>query len=126
MNKLNDDYYWYDQETDKVIQCNKAQYRKFLDKNNGRQDAIKYDKFNLSSDNCDINITYGAKEYMVSTVCLPFCQWENFSESLSDRPLIFETIAFENKSVIYTNLNYCINEAKSGHDDMILKIIREI
>jgi len=134
MNELNDNYYWYDQETDKVIQCNKAQYRKFLDKNNGRKDAIKYDKFNLTADVYIEQFHNCSKEYTVSTVCLPFCQWENFSERLSDRPLIFETIAFihniapffENKSVLYTNLNYCINEAKSGHDDMILKIIREI
>ena len=32
----------------------------------------------------------------------------------------------ENNSRIYTYLNYCINEAKSVHDDIILKIIREI
>ena len=116
MNKLNDDHYWYNKEKDTVIQCNKTQYRKFLNKNNGIKDAIKYDKFNLA---------YGEKEYVVSTVCLPFCNWDNFSyERLSDRALIFETIVFENKSVIYTNLNYCINEAKSYHDDMILKIIR--
>jgi len=43
MNKLNDDYYWYDKATDTVIQCNKTQYRKFLNKNNRVKDAIKYE-----------------------------------------------------------------------------------
>lgn len=54
MNKLNDDYYWYDKATDTVIQCNKTQYREFLNKNNRVKDAIKYDKFNLASDNSTV------------------------------------------------------------------------
>ena len=125
MNKLNDDYYWYDKATDTVIQCNKTQYREFLKKNNGRPDAIKYDKFNLTS---DAYMSLGwSKEYVVSTVCLTFCYWDNSdAERYSDRPLIFETMVFENNSVLETNLNYCINQAKRDHDDMILKIIREI
>ena len=125
MNKLNDDHYWYDKATDTVIQCNKTQYREFLKKNNGRPDAIKYDKFTLTS---DAYMSLGwSKEYVVSTVCLTFCYWDNSdAERYSDRPLIFETMVFENNSVLETNLNYCINEAKNGHDYMILKIIREI
>ena len=115
----NEDYYWYDKEKDKVIKCNQNQYREFLKKNNGRPDAIKYDKFTLTSD--------ASEEYVVSTVCLTFCYWDNSdAERYSDRPLIFETMVFENNSVLQTNLNYCINQAKSDHDDMILKIIREI
>lgn len=75
-----------------------------------------------------LSILYGAKEYVVSTVCLPFCEWENpFSYvRISDRPLIFETIVFENKSILYEFKNYCINQAKRDHDDMILRVIREI
>ena len=54
MNKLNDDYYWYDKATDTVIQCNKTQYREFLKKN--------YDKFNLINGS-ETDLIYGAKEY---------------------------------------------------------------
>jgi|DEB0MinimDraft_6_1074348.scaffolds.fasta_scaffold11215_6 hypothetical protein len=128
MNELYDDYYWYDKEKDTVIKCDKTKYREFLKKNNGVKDAIKYDKFNLASDNSTVSTLYGAKEYVVSTVCLPFCEWENpFSYvRISDRPLIFETIVFENKSILYEFKNYCINQAKRDHDDMILRVIREI
>jgi len=145
MNKLNDDYYWYDKATDTVIQCDKTQYRKFLNKNNGNyilyfakktlynikynsqnnrgKDAIKYDKFNLAFN----SLIHGEKEYVVSTVCLPYvCNLYDCYDRDPDKPLIFETIALENNSRIYTYLNYCINEAKSVHDDIILKIIREI
>ena len=91
------------------------------------KDAIKYDKFNLASDNSTVSTLYGAKEYVVSTVCLPYvCNRYDFSERDLDKPLIFETIVLENNYRIYTYLNYCINEAKSEHDDIILKIIREI
>ena len=126
MNELNDDYYWYDKATDTVIQCNKTQYNNFLTKNNGVKDAIKYDKFNLVNGS-ETDLIYGAKQYMVSTVCLPYvCNLYDCSDRDPDKPLIFETIVLENNSRIYTYLNYCINEAKSVHDDIILKIIREI
>lgn len=126
MNELYDDYYWYDKEKDTVIKCDKTKYREFLNKNNRVKDAIKYDKFNLANGS-ETDLIYGAKQYVVSTVCLPYvCSWYDFSDRDPDRPLIFETIVLENNSRIYTYLNYCINEAKSDHDDMILKIIREI
>jgi len=115
-------YYYYNKEKDEVVECTWDEYIK-EDPKVRDANKIKSDKFSLGSGATDVDNSYGLKNYTISTICL---MKDHGMVENPISPLIFETmICSDDKDYDgYQERCACLNEAKKGHDEIVLKIIR--
>jgi len=115
-------YYYYDKKNDCVIECTWDEYIK-EDPKVRDANKIKSDKFSLGSGATDVDNSYGLKNYTISTICL---MKDHGMVENPISPLIFETMIFSDDKDYdgYQERCACLNEAKKGHDEIVLKIIR--
>lgn len=115
-------YYYYNREQDRVVECTWAEYLK-VDPKVRNDKTIKYDKFSLGSGLADVDNCYGLKDYTISTICL---MKDHGMVQNSISPLIFETMIFSDDKdydICLKRYTY-LEEARRGHDEIVLKIIR--
>ena len=115
-------YYYYIREQDKVIECSWDEYLK-ADPKVRDDNRIKCDKFSLGNGSSEGDNCYGLKNYTISTICL---MKDHGMVENPISPLIFETMIFSDDKDYdgYQERCACLNEAKKGHDEIVLKIIR--
>jgi hypothetical protein len=115
-------YYYYDKEQDKVIECSWDEYIE-ADPKVRDDNKIKCDTFSLGNVSSDVDNCYGLKNYTISTICL---MKDHGMAQISISPLIFETMIFSDDKDYdgYLKRFTSLEEAKKGHDVIVLKIIR--
>ena len=111
--------YYYDIEQDKFIKCSWEVYEKvdpkFMLHN---LDKVKHNEFILAYE-CALALEDVCSAHVISTVCLPVHQ-DSISHS------IYVTVIFDcdNYYNLYQKKYTSLEEAKEGHDKILLKIIR--
>lgn len=114
-------YCYYDKDQDKVIGGSWDESHKEVDSKVDPKfcgenfNTVKHDQFVLAYDDLNYEIAEACTQQIISTVCLP-----------NDQDSIFMTLISSciNDYNGYQKRYTCLEEAKKGHDEIVLKIIR--